>query len=137
VIGKRLALLLLTVAAYYVAAGLVIQSLQLRVIERGGVGSLINTLILSLLMSFRNRAAYARWWEARGLWGQLTNDSRNTLLQGPATRGLGLERVDRALAYRAGGWPVELADGPAGVLVSLRRRVDRFHRRGTFRPGSR
>ena len=28
-------------------------------------------------MSFRNRAAYERWWEARGLWGQLTNDSRN------------------------------------------------------------
>jgi putative membrane protein len=77
IIGKRLALLLLAVAAYYVAAGLVIQSLQLRLIERGGVGSLINTLILSLLMSFRNRAAYARWWEARGLWGQLTNDSRN------------------------------------------------------------
>jgi putative membrane protein len=28
-------------------------------------------------MGFRNRAAYDRWWEARGLWGQLTNDSRN------------------------------------------------------------
>jgi putative membrane protein len=28
-------------------------------------------------LSFRNRAAYDRWWQARGLWGQLTNDSRN------------------------------------------------------------
>jgi ion channel-forming bestrophin family protein len=28
-------------------------------------------------MGFRNRVAYDRWWEARGLWGQLTNDSRN------------------------------------------------------------
>lgn len=77
VIAKHLGMLLLSVAAYYLAAGLVVQWLHLRVIERGGVGSLINTVILSLLMSYRNGAAYARWWEARGLWGQLTNDSRN------------------------------------------------------------
>ena len=74
VIGKRSGVLLLAVAAYYVAAGLVVQSFQLQVIHRGSAGSLMNTLILSLLMSFRNQAAYARWWEARGLWGQLTND---------------------------------------------------------------
>jgi ion channel-forming bestrophin family protein len=76
-IGQRLALLLLAVAAYYVVAGLVIQSFELRVIHRGSAGSLMNTLILSLLLSFRNQAAYARWWEARGLWGRLTNDCRN------------------------------------------------------------
>ena len=77
VIGQRLAVLLLAVAAYYVAAGLVVQSFELRVISRGSAASLINTLILSLLLSFRNRAAYDRWWAARGLWGQLTNDTRN------------------------------------------------------------
>ena len=77
VIGKRLALLLLAVAAYYVATGLVVESFQLRLIQRGGAGSLMNTLLLGLLLSFRNRAAYERWWEARGLWGQLTNDCRN------------------------------------------------------------
>ena len=77
VIGQRLAILLFAVAAYYVVAGLVIQSFQLQVIRRGSAGSLMNTLLLSLLMSFRNQAAYARWWEARGLWGQLTNDCRN------------------------------------------------------------
>jgi ion channel-forming bestrophin family protein len=77
VVGRRLGTLLLVVAAYYVAAGLVVQSFQLRLIDQGSVGSLINTLILSLLMSFRNGAAYQRWWEARGLWSQLTNDSRN------------------------------------------------------------
>jgi putative membrane protein len=60
-----------------VAAGLIIQTFELRGIERVQAGSLITTIILSLLMSFRNRAAYQRWWEARGLWGQLTNDSRN------------------------------------------------------------
>jgi len=77
VIGKRLSVLLLVMVVYYVAAGLVVQKLQLPVIDQGSFGNVINTLILGMLMSFRNRAAYERWWEARGLWGQLTNDSRN------------------------------------------------------------
>jgi ion channel-forming bestrophin family protein len=77
VIGKRLAILLLAVATYYVVAGFVIQSFQLHVIHRGSAGSLMNTLLLGMLLSFRNQAAYARWWEARGLWGKLTNDCRN------------------------------------------------------------
>jgi putative membrane protein len=29
------------------------------------------------LLSFRNRAAFDRWWEARSLWGQLINETRN------------------------------------------------------------
>ena len=70
-------MLLVAVAAYYTAAGLIVQSLDLKVFERGSPATLVNTLILSMLMGFRNRVAYARWWEARGLWGQLTNDSRN------------------------------------------------------------
>jgi putative membrane protein len=37
----------------------------------------MNSLLLGLLLSFRNQASYTRWWEARGLWGQLTNDCRN------------------------------------------------------------
>jgi len=76
-VGKRLAALLLLVAVYYVAAGWTALSLGLGVDEWGGVGSAVNTLILSLLMGFRNGAAYQRWWEGRGLWGQLVNDSRN------------------------------------------------------------
>lgn len=75
--GRRLVILLLAVTVYYVLAGLVVQSFRFRAIDLGRAGSLINTLILSLLMGFRNRAAYGRWWEARGLWGRLTNDTRN------------------------------------------------------------
>ena len=32
---------------------------------------------LSLFLGFRNNASYQRWWEARGLWGQLVYDSRS------------------------------------------------------------
>lgn len=84
VVGERLGLLLLAVAAYFAAAGLLIQWLQVRVVEVGSAAALINTVILSLLMGFRNSVAYQRWWEARGLWGQLTNDSRNLAAKCPA-----------------------------------------------------
>lgn len=77
VVGRRLGLLLFVMAAYYLLAGLIVQWYGVRVDNWGSAGSLINALILSLLMGFRNRTAYARWWEARGHWGQLTNDSRN------------------------------------------------------------
>lgn len=76
-IGRRLAMLLIAVAAYYLAAGVMIQTFQLRVLQRGSAGSLMNTLLLGLLLSFRNQVSWARWWEARGLWGRLNNDCRN------------------------------------------------------------
>jgi putative membrane protein len=76
-VSRRLGLLLLAVAVYCVAVGFLLQWLPARVQDWGSATSLINTLILGLLMSFRNRAAYDRWWEARGLWGRLVNDSRN------------------------------------------------------------
>ena len=34
-------------------------------------------IALSLLLGFRNNASYQRWWEARGLWGQLVYDTRS------------------------------------------------------------
>jgi putative membrane protein len=77
VVGRRLGMVLLAVAAYCVLAGLVVRWFQVPVIELGTTANLINTVILGLLLSFRNSTAYQRWWEARGLWGKLTNDSRN------------------------------------------------------------
>ncbi len=35
------------------------------------------TLVLGWLLVFRTNSAYARWWEARTLWGSLVNTSRN------------------------------------------------------------
>lgn len=34
-------------------------------------------ITLSIYLSFRNGAAYDRWWEARKLWGQLVAESRS------------------------------------------------------------
>jgi putative membrane protein len=77
-VGKRLGLVLLAVAAYCAAVGLLVRVFELRLLDWGGsTASLTNSVILSLLMVFRNRVAYDHWWEARGLWGKLTNESRN------------------------------------------------------------
>lgn len=32
---------------------------------------------VALVVTLRNNAAYGRWWEGRGLWGQIVNDSRS------------------------------------------------------------
>jgi putative membrane protein len=32
---------------------------------------------IGVILGFRNQSAYARWWEARTLWGAIVNSSRN------------------------------------------------------------
>lgn len=43
--------------------------------------ALLNTAVIGLLVSFRTKIAYDRWWEGRMLWGQLVNHSRNLCLK--------------------------------------------------------
>src|SRR5215210_668485 len=46
-----------------------------------GATAVLNALILGVLLGFRNREAYDRWWEGRRQWGQLVNYSRNLCLK--------------------------------------------------------
>ena len=39
------------------------------------------SLTLGMLLVFRTNSAYARWWEARTLWGSLVNASRNVAIK--------------------------------------------------------
>jgi putative membrane protein len=39
------------------------------------------TLVLGWLLVFRTNTSYARWWEARTLWGTLVNISRNMAIK--------------------------------------------------------
>jgi putative membrane protein len=65
------------IALYCVGVGLVVIHAELRPLDWGPCATLVNSLIVGLLLGFRNRLAYDRWWEARRLWGQLVNDTRN------------------------------------------------------------
>jgi putative membrane protein len=44
----------------------------------------LNAVVLGVLIGFRTKAAYDRWWEGRIQWGQLTNHSRNLCLKAAA-----------------------------------------------------
>lgn len=86
------------------------------------------SLVLGLLLVFRTNAAYARWWEARTLWGALVNASRNL-----AAKFVTLTRVPREEVLAAGemviGFPYSLRDHLRSepihdIPVSVRRLVE-------------
>lgn len=58
---------------------------------------------LGILLGFRTNSAYARWWEARTLWGALVNSSRTLARQAVSFPALGLGRKQeeaREFAYQ-------------------------------------
>lgn len=56
----------------------------------------IASILFGWLMSFRTQASYSRWWDGRGLWGQLVNDSRNLVLKTAAYVADPVERAKMA-----------------------------------------
>lgn len=44
----------------------------------------VNAIVIGVLIGFRTKAAYDRWWEGRILWGELINQSRNLCLKSDA-----------------------------------------------------
>jgi ion channel-forming bestrophin family protein len=73
----RLSPWLLGIAAYTFGVVLVMQSHEVPLPKIGIAAETASGLILGVLLVFRNRAAFDRWWEGRRLWGQLINDTRN------------------------------------------------------------
>jgi len=74
---KRLLPWILGSTIYTIVVGEIIEHFPFAKIGWGGEIAVANGVILGVLLGLRNRAAYDRWWEARRLWGQLVNDSRN------------------------------------------------------------
>ena len=92
-------------------------------IEWGAESTVLNGLVLSFLIAFRNNHAYDRWWEARKLWGQLINESRNLALKVGA-----LAEVAPADRQRIGELLIAFAEALKDQL-----RLDRGS--SPFRPG--
>lgn len=112
---------------------------------------------LSVYLSFRNSAAYDRWWEGRRLWGQLVYDIRNlsraaiALIPSPQeSRALLMDalafchllrghlRGDDALADARRFSPdatdraVSFPNGPDAAVRLLGDRIARLHRSGAI-----
>lgn len=83
-VWRRLDAFVLLVAAYTAVVEFIAQSLAFQLPKWVGDMSIVNGIILGVLLGFRNREAYERWWEGRRLWGQLVNDSRNLCLKAAA-----------------------------------------------------
>src|SRR5215470_8711630 len=61
---------------------------------------------LGVVLAFRNATSYARWWEARTLWGAIVNNSRSwgrqvTTVMRPCDGGdsADLEQMQRQMVY--------------------------------------
>jgi len=76
-VWRRLDLAVAAVAGYTALVVLIDRLTGLDLPIWSELSTLLNALVLGILLGFRNREAYDRWWEARKLWGQLVNDSRN------------------------------------------------------------
>jgi len=80
-VKRRLLIFVVLIAVYGGFVYAVVEIEHLPHIDWGAESTIMNGLVLGFLLSFRNNHAYDRWWEARKLWGQLVNDSRNLALK--------------------------------------------------------
>lgn len=60
---------------------------------------LLFSFCLTIIIGFRINVAYSRWWEARGLWGNLVNNSRHLAIK--LNRYIGLENDPDLKSYIA------------------------------------
>ncbi|MBX7106598.1 MAG: hypothetical protein K1X57_21155, partial [Gemmataceae bacterium] len=95
-VWRRLDAGVLVVAAY--TAIVVATPYSVGVPEWSGCSTIINALILGLLLGFRNKESYDRWWEGRKLWGTLINDARSLCTKVMTVAGLSPDT--RALLVR-------------------------------------
>lgn len=80
-IGFKIWISTLMVGLYSVVAYYVLKKDLLPLVDSGTESTVFSGLVLGFLISFRNNTAYARWWEARKLWGQLINEIRNLCIK--------------------------------------------------------
>lgn len=77
---------------------------------------------IGIIVAFRNQSAYARWWEARTLWGALVNNSRSwarqvTTLLLPLTQeeAAELRAMQRSLVYHQIAYVIALRQHLRGL----------------------
>ena len=91
----------------------------------GSLLTFLNAVILGVLLQFRNRESYDRWWEARRVWGNLVSDSRNLCMKISAQTTISVE--DRGeLGRLVVGFAVSLKASPTRGKRSLCNRCPSF-----------
>lgn len=65
---------------------------------------------ISVLLSFKMNQSYDRWWEARKIWGAITNDSRSLIIQLQALLGVDQAHIIKKIAYLQIAWCYSLGN---------------------------
>ncbi len=80
-VARPLAIVTAAVLVYTAIVTYIVKSKTLPTWELAEEITTVLTAFIGVLIVFRNNAANDRWWEARKLWGQLINDTRNLALK--------------------------------------------------------
>lgn len=74
---------------------------------------------ISVLLSFKMNQSYDRWWEARKVWGAITNDSRSLVIQLQSFLSSDQTDIIKRISYRQIAWCHSLGRSLRGSLNSI------------------
>ena len=103
-----------------------VMAVLVRILQLQNAAPVVSLLgiVVSIFIGFRNSNAYARWWEARTLWGGVIGNGRalsNALIavcdQSPAAAAIA-DRMRRRQVRQAWQLAAELGGSPAPVAVA-------------------
>ena len=83
---------------------------------------------ISVLLSFKMNQSYDRWWEARKIWGAITNDSRSLVIQLLALLEVDQAQIIKKIAYLQIAWCYSLGNilrGNIKTTEKLERLLDK------------
>ena len=108
---KYVGLPLLGLLAYDVAIVLLYQSGYIKWAALEAIPLSLFGSVIGVILAFRNSSSYARWWEARTLWGSIVNNSRSwgravTTVMRPRDAGEDREFMEtrRLMVYQQIAW---------------------------------
>jgi len=154
-IGRRLGIWMVPSLAYLGAVTLLVTYYEFPRWTFGKEGAELLGLVLGILIVLRINTAIDRWWEARKLWGQLINDSRNLALKARAHADAGPEEHGQLARLLTGfahalrlhlrgvtgvhsvpgfeSEPTNFPHGPGYIAGLVHRLLDHWNRQGKLR----
>ncbi|ANA13552.1 bestrophin family protein [Acetobacter oryzifermentans] len=118
IIGKEILGVILLMAGWDLIVVVLFQVFHQEWMEQPSLPVSLIGSALALFMGFRSNSAYARWWEARTLWGAITNNCRSFGRQAGTLLG---DRHDLMYAIAAYPHALRMALGKEDASTDIQR----------------
>lgn len=118
IIGKEILGVILLMAGWDLIVVVLFQVFHQEWMEQPSLPVSLIGSALALFMGFRSNSAYARWWEARTLWGAITNNCRSFGRQAGTLLG---DRHDLMYAIAAYPHALRMALGKEDASADIQR----------------